>query len=131
MASSTVSTIRAHDIGAGANSLTAAPRPDDHSTCRLATITNTSWPYPAGAVDVTLVRWENADMILTVHQDRTEAELHAGRLSCECAGRLRPWGHARSRLIRQRDGSHVALCPSRAICTHCDRRQPRASRERR
>lgn len=72
-----------------------------------ATITNTSWPYPVGAVDVTLVRWENADMILTVHHDRAEAELAAGRLSCECAGRLRPWGHARSRLIRPRDGSHA------------------------
>lgn len=125
MASSRAITIRTHDVGASANSLTAAPWPDDHSTCRLAFWRRRSptrvGPTPVGAVDVTLVRWENADMILTVHQDRAEAELHAGRLSCECAGRLRPWGHARSRLIRQRDGSHVALRPRRAICTLCER----------
>jgi len=68
-----------------------------------------------------MVRWENADMIMAVHADKMEAQLQAGRLSCRCAGRLRPWGHARSRLIRQRDGSHVALRPRRAICTRCEK----------
>jgi hypothetical protein len=60
-------------------------------------------------------------MILRVHDEGTEAELQAGRLSCACAGRLRPWGHARSRQIRQRDGSHVTLRPRRAICARCTR----------
>jgi transposase-like protein len=60
-------------------------------------------------------------MILRVHDEGTEAELQAGRLSCECGGRLGPWGHARSRHIRQRDGSHVTLRPRRAICSRCDR----------
>lgn len=60
-------------------------------------------------------------MILTLFDKDVVAELRAGRLSCDCSGRLRPWGHARTRLIRQRDGSHVSLAPSRAMCTRCRR----------
>ncbi len=60
-------------------------------------------------------------MILTLSEIDAETELHAGRLSCDCSGQLRPWGHARTRLIRQRDGSHVSLRPDRAICTRCQR----------
>lgn len=60
-------------------------------------------------------------MILTLFEENAVAELHAGRLSCGCSGRLRPWGHARSRLIRQRDGSDVSLRPTRSICTRCQR----------
>lgn len=58
-------------------------------------------------------------MILTLHEDKAVADLYAGLLSCACSGRLRPWGHARSRPVRQRDGSHVTSRPSRAMCAGC------------
>lgn len=60
-------------------------------------------------------------MILALQGDDIEAELWSGSLSCSCAGRLRPWSHARVRLIRQRDGSEVELRPRRAICVACRR----------
>jgi hypothetical protein len=58
-------------------------------------------------------------VILTLHEDKAVADLYAGLLSCACSGRLRPWGHARSRPVRQRDGSHVTSRPSRAMCAGC------------
>ncbi len=60
-------------------------------------------------------------MILALHEDKAVADLHAGLLSCACSGRLRPWGHARSRPVRQRDGSHVTARPCRAMCARCRR----------
>ncbi len=37
--------------------------------------------------------------------DRTERELAAGELACpDCQGELRPWGHARRRWLRSRQG---------------------------
>ena len=61
------------------------------------------------------------DMILVLQPDRAEADLLAGRLTCSCTGRLRPWAHARARLVRQRDGSWVELRPRRARCAQCGR----------
>nr|WP_310287183.1 DUF6431 domain-containing protein [Paeniglutamicibacter sulfureus] len=51
-----------------------------------------------------------------------ESDLRCGLLSCpECAGALRPWGHARERRIRMGTaGPSVSVfCPLRARCTGC------------
>ncbi|MFU8841278.1 MAG: DUF6431 domain-containing protein [Nitriliruptoraceae bacterium] len=52
---------------------------------------------------------------------RTERELAAGELACpDCRGRLRPWGHARPRSLRTRDGRrHLRVRRSR--CADCGR----------
>lgn len=50
-----------------------------------------------------------------------EARLAAGRLECSCGGRLAPWGHARSRVLRGESGSGAALRPRRARCSGCGR----------
>ncbi len=48
-----------------------------------------------------------------------ERALTAGELACPgCAGRLRPWGHARVRVIRHRDGQDRRR-PRRAQCGRC------------
>jgi transposase-like protein len=60
-------------------------------------------------------------VIVLLHEEKAELELLAGRLSCSCAGRLAPWGHARNRAVRQQDQPHVNSRPRRAICTNCRR----------
>jgi transposase-like protein len=50
-------------------------------------------------------------------QPRVEAELVGGRLRCLCGGRLRPWGHARERVVR----GVGRLRPRRAKCRDCGR----------
>ncbi len=48
-----------------------------------------------------------------------ERALTAGELACPgCAGRLRPWGHARVRVVRHRDGQDRRR-PRRAQCGRC------------
>lgn len=48
-----------------------------------------------------------------------ENRLRSGELRCpDCAGALAPWGHARSRVLRGRDGA-VRLRPRRSRCRGC------------
>lgn len=63
--------------------------------------------------------------MLTVNLDAcsVESDLVDGRLGCPgCGGRLRPWGHARPRVIRHGTGADRELvrhCPRRARCASC------------
>jgi Domain of unknown function (DUF6431) len=42
------------------------------------------------------------------------------KLGCpDCAGPLRPWGHARERTVRDRAGAMMTVCPDRARCPGC------------
>ncbi len=59
--------------------------------------------------------------MLIVVNDPThvERELRAGRLACpRCEGELRPWGHARRRVLRTAAGE-IGLRPRRARCGRC------------
>jgi hypothetical protein len=57
---------------------------------------------------------------IAITQERVEAALAAGELVCPaCSGRLSPWGFARSREIRMRDGLR-SLTPRRARCGSCE-----------
>lgn len=59
-------------------------------------------------------------MIVVLDCERTEADLTAGRLACPaCGGRLRPWGRARLRSVRLRDGSSRRVRPRRVRCRVC------------
>ncbi len=60
-------------------------------------------------------------LIVADDTDRTERELAAGELTCpDCRGQLRPWGHARPRWLRTRDGRrHLRVRRSR--CRDCGR----------
>lgn len=52
-----------------------------------------------------------------------EAELLAGAIPCpRCRGPLRPWGHARLRVVRS-EHAPAALRPRRARCPSCRRTQ--------
>jgi transposase-like protein len=85
-------------------------------------IPNTSWPFPEGPASLRLAAWEKEpDVIVSLHEDKLELDLLGGRLSCACAGRLAPWGHARPRVVRHQDGHHVSSRPRRGICTRCRR----------
>jgi hypothetical protein len=58
-------------------------------------------------------------LIVCVEQARVESELVGGVLSCpSCRGVLRPWGHARGRVVRGWGGDLV-LVPRRAKCRGC------------
>jgi hypothetical protein len=49
-----------------------------------------------------------------------ERQLRAGRLGCPgCSGVLRPWGHARCRVVRGLRGQRFRLVPRRARCRSC------------
>ena len=51
---------------------------------------------------------------------RVEAALASGGLACpHCDGALRPWGHARLRVLRSRSGAAIELRPRRARCASC------------
>ncbi|AVZ77141.1 hypothetical protein SLUN_00830 [Streptomyces lunaelactis] len=61
--------------------------------------------------------------MLTVEADpaRVEVRLMRGELVCPgCAGVLRPWGWARSRVLRDASGGPVVLRPRRTRCVGCD-----------
>lgn len=47
-----------------------------------------------------------------------ERGLWVGGLACSCGGRLRPWGHARVRVVRTRDGEERRR-PRRSRCATC------------
>jgi hypothetical protein len=58
-------------------------------------------------------------LIVRSDVDRVEAELTGGRVSCPgCGGVLRPWGHARVRVLRG-EGRWAGLRPRRARCASC------------
>ena len=60
-------------------------------------------------------------LIVADDVDRTERELAAGELAClDCDGELRPWGHARRRWLRTRQGRRP-LRPRRSCCRGCGR----------
>ena len=62
--------------------------------------------------------------MVTVGKDVSQVErrLSAGLLACpDCGGRLRGWGYARARELREGDGSGWAVRPRRAICAGCAR----------
>jgi hypothetical protein len=59
--------------------------------------------------------------VVTVEVDAGDVErrLGEGRLVCPgCGARLRPWGHARPRTVRELDGV-LAVHPRRARCSGC------------
>jgi hypothetical protein len=61
--------------------------------------------------------------VLTVEADpvRVEVRLARGELVCPgCRGVLRPWGWARSRVLRDASGGSVEVRPRRARCVGCD-----------
>lgn len=60
-------------------------------------------------------------LIVADDVEHTDRELAAGELACpDCRGELRPWGHARLRWLRTREGRHQ-LRPRRGCCRACGR----------
>ena len=58
-------------------------------------------------------------LIVLSDPDLVERELLGGHLICpRCEGELRPWGHARRRVLRTATGNEV-LRPRRARCANC------------
>jgi transposase-like protein len=58
-------------------------------------------------------------VIEVVDIDAGRRALAAGALRCPCGGRLRAWGHARTRTVRHLAGAHERVCPDRARCRSC------------
>jgi transposase-like protein len=60
-------------------------------------------------------------VLLCADANAASADLASGALACpSCgAGRLRPWGHGRERVIRLRGGARARLSPRRARCSSC------------
>ena len=60
-------------------------------------------------------------MLLCADADAAAADLASGVLACpSCgAGRLRPWGRGRERVIRLRNGARARLSPRRGRCGSC------------
>ena len=59
-------------------------------------------------------------MIGVVDQSFLEADLATGQLPCPvCAGVLRPWGHARTRRVRDLGQAMLTITPRRARCADC------------
>jgi hypothetical protein len=51
---------------------------------------------------------------------QAETNLTAGTLACPgCARPLRPWGHARTRTVREHGQATLALWPRRTRCHTC------------
>lgn len=63
---------------------------------------------------------DDPSMIGTVDAARAETDLTTGALACPgCAAPLRPWGHARTRRVRDHHTTTTLLRPRRARCTAC------------
>ena len=59
-------------------------------------------------------------MIVVPCPDRAERILQAGTMGCpRCAGRLRPFGHGRTRTVRGRGTAMLRVTPRRARCAGC------------
>jgi hypothetical protein len=58
-------------------------------------------------------------LIVSADPERVERDLVSAAVPCPaCGGKLRPWGHARARVLRSSLGA-VALRPRRARCRSC------------
>ena len=59
-------------------------------------------------------------MIVVACPERAERILQAGNMGCpRCPGRLRPFGHGRTRTVRGRGGDMLRVTPRRARCGDC------------
>ena len=59
-------------------------------------------------------------MIVVPCPERAERILQAGNMGCpRCPGRLRPFGHGRTRTVRGRGGDMLRVTPRRARCGDC------------
>ncbi|MGV1050522.1 MAG: hypothetical protein ACOYD4_18625, partial [Solirubrobacterales bacterium] len=66
-----------------------------------------------------LVREEAPVLMVGTDPVEVDESLRTGRLRCPgCTGRLRPWGHARSRSVREERGRSRHR-PRRSICSGC------------
>lgn len=60
-------------------------------------------------------------MIVVPCPERAERILQAGNMSCpRCPGRLRPFGHGRTRTVRGRGTATLRVTPRRARCGDCE-----------
>lgn len=60
-------------------------------------------------------------LIVASDPSRVETELRSGKLKCpHCRGELRPWGSARQRVLRLRDGQE-SVAPRRGRCRACSK----------
>lgn len=64
---------------------------------------------------------EQPAVVIVMDEASAEQSLAAGSIACpSCsAGSLRPWGHARSRVLRGLRGARLVLRPRRARCRSC------------
>jgi Homeodomain-like domain-containing protein len=59
-------------------------------------------------------------VIVVACPERAERILQAGNMGCpRCSGRLRPFGHGRTRTVRGRGGDMLRVTPRRARCGGC------------
>jgi hypothetical protein len=59
-------------------------------------------------------------VIVVACPERAERILQAGNMSCpRCPGRLRPFGHGRTRTVRGRGADTLRVTPRRARCPSC------------
>jgi hypothetical protein len=59
-------------------------------------------------------------VFIVLHPERIEVDLDAGEVRCPgCDTPMRAWSWARSRRIRQLDGSAIMMRPRRARCRSC------------
>lgn len=89
----------------------------------LLGVPHTSRPFPAVLRSERLwARCVNGRFLMLsiiASEEQLEAALATGELACpDCSGRLSPWGFARSREVRMRDGVR-SLRPRRACCQDC------------
>lgn len=60
-------------------------------------------------------------LIVASDPSRVETDLRFGKLKCpHCGGELRPWGSARRRVLRLRDGQE-SVAPRRGRCRSCSK----------
>lgn len=63
-------------------------------------------------------------MIVVSNPQGVETRLRSGALVCpRCAGRLRPYGHARTRTVRGLGSDRLTVTPRRARCADCSATQ--------
>jgi transposase-like protein len=72
-----------------------------------------------------LTSWQEPTVvIIVVDVEGIDADLAAGAVACpRCGTPLRPWSYARTRTIRQFDGSGLRVRPRRARCPSCGQTQ--------
>ncbi|MEU0157142.1 hypothetical protein [Micromonospora fulviviridis] len=72
-----------------------------------------------------LTSWQEPTVvIIVVDVEGIDADLAAGAVACpRCGTPLRPWSYARTRTIRQLDGSGLRVRPRRARCPSCGQTQ--------